>query len=438
MEDKRYKIGLFLDTFYPMVDGVIQVVDNYARRLLKYADVTVFTVAPRDKKYVDNFPYKVVRCSKLEVAGLDYDLPLPTFDIKFMNELNKSKLDIVHIHSPFSIGKVGMQYAKKHKIPCIATNHSQFKQDFYKATKSKPLTNMLLASIMSVFNKCDENWAVNNNVADVFVDYGAKERPKVVNNATDMQLLTNTEPVEELRKKYNISQDEKVLLFIGRITELKNIFFIADVLKKLKEKTFKFKMFYIGTGQDYEKLEKHIEKNGIGDCTYLLGKIADRDLLTQFYNLANLFVFPSLYDCSSLVQIEAASQKTPTIFIEGSVTADRIVDSQNGYLSKNDVDVFADKIISIFADEKKYQQVCETCYNELYINWDTCVKNVFDSYIKLYKKKKSKLRAKSNAKNYKKTIKTVKTTKTASKKVKKKVAKKSVKQKTKKQKKDNT
>ena len=36
------KVGLFIDTWYPMVDGVIKVVDNYARRLIQYCDVVVF------------------------------------------------------------------------------------------------------------------------------------------------------------------------------------------------------------------------------------------------------------------------------------------------------------------------------------------------------------------------------------------------------------
>ena len=42
---KRLKIGLFIDTFFPMIDGVIMVVDNYARRLAKFNDVTVFAPA---------------------------------------------------------------------------------------------------------------------------------------------------------------------------------------------------------------------------------------------------------------------------------------------------------------------------------------------------------------------------------------------------------
>ena len=35
------KIGLFIDSFYPMVDGVINVVDNYAKELLKYGEVVL-------------------------------------------------------------------------------------------------------------------------------------------------------------------------------------------------------------------------------------------------------------------------------------------------------------------------------------------------------------------------------------------------------------
>ena len=63
--EKKLNIGLFLDTFYHMIDGVISVVDNYAKRLVRYANVTVFTIASRDKKYVDNFTYKIVRSQKL-------------------------------------------------------------------------------------------------------------------------------------------------------------------------------------------------------------------------------------------------------------------------------------------------------------------------------------------------------------------------------------
>ena len=39
---EKITIGLFIDTFFPMIDGVAMVVDNYAKRLSKYANVVVF------------------------------------------------------------------------------------------------------------------------------------------------------------------------------------------------------------------------------------------------------------------------------------------------------------------------------------------------------------------------------------------------------------
>ena len=73
---KKITIGLFNDSFPPMTDGVGMVVDNYARRLCKIANVVVF-VPGYSKDYDDTiFPYKVVRCKSIKMPFLDYSLPL--------------------------------------------------------------------------------------------------------------------------------------------------------------------------------------------------------------------------------------------------------------------------------------------------------------------------------------------------------------------------
>lgn len=403
--DKKLNIGLFVDAFFPMIDGVVSVVDNYAKRLCKIANTTVFTTAPRDKNFVDNYPYKVVRCSKFEVPGLDYDLGLPNLDAKFQRELKNSKLDIVHIHSPFSVGKAGLAYAKRHRLPVVATNHSQFKQDFFKATKSPAITDILLDSIMKVFNACDENWSVNKEVAKVYDEYGLKKPAKVVNNATDMMFLQNFDG-EDLKAKYNIKDGDKVLLFVGRICEIKNIFFILESLIELKKLGFEYKMIFVGTGQDEVILKKKIEKNKMQDCVFLAGKISDRGELARYYRLANLFLFPSMYDCSSLVQIESASQKTPTLFLKGSVTSDGIVDNFNGYYADAEPKLFAKRIVEIFADER-YDEICENCYKTVYVNWDEKIADVYQNYLRLIKQKRIKNNAIDRKNTYKKTIKII-------------------------------
>lgn len=391
MKDKL-NIGLFIDTFYPMIDGVISVVDNYARRLSKIANVTVFAPKPRKGDFDDSkFPYKVVRCGRLNLKTLrlDYDLPLPTLDRKFKKAIKDADLDIIHIHSPFSIGKIATNYGKKHNIPVIATLHSQFKKDFYKATKSEALTALMMKKILKVFNMCDECWAVNSEIARIFKEYGTKEMPGVQNNGTDLIPYNDQKEISQLRAKYNIQDDEKVFLFIGRICALKNIFFIADSLALLKDKGFKFKMLFVGTGQDEKKLKEHIKKLNLSDEVIFTGKITDRVEISKYYKMADLFLFPSLYDASSLVQIEASSQSTPTLFLRGAATADTVTENVNGYLSDNSTEAFADKIVEIFRNKEKYNEICTNAFRDLYVSWDDAVKKNYEDYLKIIERKKS-------------------------------------------------
>ena len=77
------KVGLFIDTWYPMVDGVIKVVDNYARRLMRYCDVVVFCPETRGFRKEDDaaLPYQVVRCSSVPLIGNDYERALAYHEI---------------------------------------------------------------------------------------------------------------------------------------------------------------------------------------------------------------------------------------------------------------------------------------------------------------------------------------------------------------------
>ncbi len=379
---KKITVGLFIDVFYPMIDGVVSVVDNYAKRLVKYCNVVVF--APSyNKEFNDNiFPYKVVRCKSIKVPTIDYSLPI--VDSNFKEELNKYKLDIVHIHSPFTLGKLGVKYAKKNNIPCVVTMHSQFKQDFMRTFKNDKVASFLTKNIViKLYDKCDESFAVSNTVAHLFhEDYGYRKLPKVINNATDMIPIDKKEADSYINSLYNINKDTKVLLFVGRINKLKNIFFIVDALKAIGDK-LDYKMLFVGTGGDLEDLSKYIMKNNLEDKVILCGKVTDRNLLAKYYSRADLFLFPSMYDTSSLVQVEAASQKTPTLFIKGAVTCSNITDKENGYISENDPKKYGRYIVDILKNKKMYNEVAKKCYNDLYISWDTQVEKLYKEYLNI-------------------------------------------------------
>ncbi len=382
---KKITIGLFNDSFPPMTDGVGMVVDNYARRLCKIANVVVCVPGYKGDYDDSILPYKVVRCKSMKMPFTDYSLSLPLVDKEFRKEVEKYDFDIIHIHSPFSIGKYGVELAKKRHIPVIGTMHSQYKQDFDRVLRgNKIVVNEALKEVIKVYDMCDRCYAVNSGMAHLYFDeYGVKEMPKVLPNATEMEYVEDkTKSCERINKLHGLKNDDKILLFVGRIYRLKNILFIVDSLKLLKEKkrNYSFKMLFVGHGQDEILLKDYIHKNKMDQDIILCGNVTDRELLRDYYVRSDLFLFPSIYDASSIVQIEAASQKVPTIFLKGSKTSSDIVNGVNGLLAESEKE-FMECIDQMLVDKEKYQKISEGAYRDVYKNWDTVVKEVYQIYL---------------------------------------------------------
>lgn len=371
-----------------MVDGVIKVVDNYARRLVKYCDVVVFCPATRgfDKDMDARMPYKVVRCASLPLLSYDYDMPTPVLDPMFEAQLLRSGIDLVHIHSPFAVGLSGVLYAKLHKLPVVATLHSQYKQDFEKPLKFKPALDIAMGSIMKVFNACDECWAVNGGIKDLYVnEYGLTAPCKVRLNATDHRPVKDPEEAARIvNQTYGVPADATVFLFVGRINFIKNIDFTVRALAKVKAMGLKnFRMLFVGKGQDEDKLAALVHEEGLENEVIMCGLVSEKEMLENLNSRAKLFLFPSLYDANSLVQIEAACQGTPAVFLQGAKTAATVTPGINGYVSAPDEDSYARMIMDIMSDQEGYKRISAAAKRDLYLNWDDVVRDVFGDYVKM-------------------------------------------------------
>lgn len=386
---KRLKIGIFLDNYYPTVDGVVLVVDNLARCLSEYNDVTV--VVPYTDSMPEDIdkPYKIIRVRSVHIPFTDYRLGKRKTNLsrKFKMLVNEN-FDIIHIHSPFTIGKLGLRVAKKLNIPCIATMHTRFDFEIRRIINNELVVNEIIKQIIRVYNKCDRCIAINHAMIKVFADYGYKGTPTIIYNGTDLKPLKDPEKyIKKINNKFNLTEDENVFLFVGRIIDIKNIFFILDSLKLLKEDGVHFKMFYVGTGFDENKLKKKIAEYKMTDDVIMTGKIMNRNILSAIYKRADLFLFPSLFDASSLVQIEAAVNETPGLFIEGSVTADTVTNNVNGFTCALDERVYKDKIKEIISNPRRLKAVSKKARTMLGKNWESIAKETYRLYLKEIKAK---------------------------------------------------
>lgn len=379
MEEKsKLNILETLDTFYPIYDGPTVLLTNYAKHLNTTDKCTV--LVPKFPNYTDSQPFEVVRCKSIKVAD-GYRSVMPWLDKKTKKFVKSNKFDIIHSHSPLVMGKASVKMAKRLGIPSVVTLHTKFEMETYRVTKSKLITKIVMAYILGVFNRADYVWTVSNGAAGTLREYGYKGNIVVIRNGTDMKMPSNRdELVEKVNQTYNLSGQKNVFLFVGRIVETKNLSLVLDALKIVKQTIDDFKFLIVGAGSAVEGLKKQTAELGLENNVLFTGKVMDREFLSGIYLRSDLFLFPSTFDTASLVPIEAAAMKLPTLLVEGCQSAETITDNFDGYTAKENPQAWADRIIEIISNQQKLAQTKEQCHKTVYRSWENVASEVAAKY----------------------------------------------------------
>lgn len=377
------KILIVLDTFYPVIDGPINVIANLATIINKNKWAEVELLVPKFKEKVELEGVKIHRCSSIR-AMEGYRAGMPIFDRSIKKLIKNGGFDIVHVHSPFTLGKYAVKMAKKYKIPSIVTMHTAYKDDFRRILHFKPLEWFMMKYIMGCINKANFVTTVSNGASEMLRDYGCKTPEiTVLRNGTDMTpTKVSKEEIEEIRKEYNLENDF-VFLFVGRVVENKNIQFSLNVMSKLKQSGAKnFKFLIVGSGSYEDELKKTVKKLNIEDCVVFAGRISDRKKLAKIYASSDLFMFPSTFDTCGIVAIEAAVNGLFSAMLENCCASEVITHLNNGLSLPNDIEIWKDEILKIMQNKDKIAELKKNAFNTIYISWEDITKQ----YVEYYKK----------------------------------------------------
>lgn len=377
------------DAFYPTVDGVVAVVNNYAKYLNKMESCSVAVPKPAtsEKNYVELEDYEVIRCRAIN-APENYRVSIPCCDGMFRSKINKAKFDILHTHSPFTLGWFALSIAKKKKVPLVATLHTQYHRDFERALKgNKLLVNFMIKYIMKVYNKADSVWTVSDASKEVLRSYGFKGEIEVVRNGTDFVYPTNPDPlIETVNREHNLYCQKNVFLFVGRMAIYKNLKLICDALKILKEHRVDFKMLFVGGGFDIDEIIAYSKECGIEDNCIFTDNVTDRGKLQGYYLRSDLYLFPSTFDMASVSKVEAAAHKLPSVVVKNSCSAEQVVDGENGFLIEENAQNFAEKLLYLINNPQVVKQAGKNAYKTLYRSWEDVARETLSKYKEIIKK----------------------------------------------------
>lgn len=378
-------IGLFNDSFPPIMDGVAVATWNYAYWLnKKNTPAAVITPHAPD---APTEPFPVYRYSSLPLLfRKPYRIGLPIFDIPFQLAINKLEFGLLHAHCPFTTGQMALRMAQKRKIPLIATFHSKYRDDFERSFKNRKVADMMIKEVISFYEKADEVWIPQAAVEETIRKYGYKGNVIVMENGNDFADDQNIELVKsEAREFLGIQKNENILLFVGQHIWEKNTKLIIDALAQIRNTDFK--MFFIGTGYATEEMKEMVKLYELTENVLFKGVITDRQLLKKYYAAADLFIFPSVYDNAPLVVREAAAMHTPSILVINSTASEIITDNFNGFLIENNPISLAEKMTELLSDKTKIKSVGYNASCTIARSWSSVIDEVNDRYLFWMKKK---------------------------------------------------
>ncbi len=377
------KVTLLNDSFPPVIDGVANVVMNYARIMQEQGLAEPMVGTPRypDAQY-DQYPYPVVPYQSIDTTAIvsGYRTGNP-FTAKAIEEMTAFAPDVIHTHCPVSSTLMARILRKETDAPIIFTYHTKFDVDIARAVKAKFLQKESIKTLVDNISACDEVWVVSGGAGENLISLGYEGRYRVMPNGVDFAKgRVDALSVAQATKGYDLPEGVPVFLFVGRIIKYKGLPLILDCLKILKDEGMEFRMVFVGNGPDAEELKESVREMELEPCVFFTGAIYDRDVLRAWNTRADLFLFPSTYDTNGLVVREAAACGIASVLVRGSCAAEGITDLQNGYLIEEDAADMARVLREACKDLDRVHEVGQNAMDEIYLSWDSAVRSAVDRY----------------------------------------------------------
>lgn len=381
-------IGLFNDSYPPILDGVSLAVQNYAH-WLSAKGLRPVMVTPWNPVNVPA-SYDVMRFFSLPIPNRQpYRYGYPKLDPFIWGRLCQTPFGLVHAHCPFSSGRLGLYVKKKQGVPLIGTFHSKYKTDLEHSFRKSPwMIPIIMKRILAFFDACDEVWIPQAQVAPTVREYGYTGNLTVVENGIDFADLPDDRVISVrhiARQKAGIAPRTLSMLFVGQHIKEKGIIVILQALALLPQE-MDFRMDFIGAGYATQEAKRLARELGLSSKVHFHGIVSDRERLKNFYAAADLFLFPSFYDNAPLVVREAAALGTPAILLKGSTAAEVITDGGNGFLTERTPQSYAEMIEKLSKDSAVIATAGMNARHTIVRSWEDVVGEVADRYASLIKR----------------------------------------------------
>jgi len=340
---KNLKVGIFTEVYHPTMNGVVVSIDTFKKELAGLGvEEIVFAPTGRGTRPEPG----VVRVPSIPINP-DYPIPLPTLsrDFRHIRDLG---LSLIHTQHPFPMGWTGIQAARRLGIPVVTTYHTLIVDYAKTHAKYLPFGPKLMRWISREYcNRVDLVITPSPSVRRLLQKYGVTTRIEV--NPTGIYPEEFHQPDPTFRETFGIPKGRRVLLFVGRLSDEKNIKMLLAAFRIVHHENTKVHLLFVGPGPQRKEYEELCGRLGIAGYVTFAGS-QPKDKTNAIFPAVDLFVFPSLTDTQGIVIMEAMAAGTPIVAVDALGPGDIIEDGKTGLLTDDNPSEFALAILKLLGD----------------------------------------------------------------------------------------
>ncbi len=351
------RIGIFTDTYAPTIDGVATSIAA-VQSALQEKGHEVFVFAPSQTLTYEASPREHVwRFPSVRFYGDKRHRFVVPF--LFRKDFSAIPLHVVHTQDPFSLGVIGVRFARAKKLPLVHTYHTRYQEYAHYLGLPQLILAMLIKPgmrlIVSFLNIHDAIIAPSLGMRRELISFGVKKPITVIPTGIDIpktiSLAKGKDPTP-LLQKFNIDTKDEVVIFASRLGKEKNIAFLIRAMAFVLRARPRARFLIVGDGNEKRNLEKMTREMGLEEKIIFAGFMNHEDLF-PLYRVAKAFVFASYTETQGLAVLEAMALGLPVVALRAIGVEDLFVAGKGGFLlEKEDIGAFADAVARLLEDNK--------------------------------------------------------------------------------------
>ena len=326
------RIMIVTDQYAPMVGGVPTVTRDLARGLAARGH-TVALLAPspdrRGRLGTEGRASVYFRGSVpwpwydgMRLAGLPGRAAQPL--------LARFSPDVVHVHSPVTLGVTARRAASRLGLPVVYTNHYLPANVRPSRRPRPPAFDVLFYSYVVGFsNRCTHVTTPTATALRLLRDRGLRAPSRVISNGVDLPARPPGPAGGDLRARYGLRPGRPLILTVSRLSPEKRVDVLLDAAARL---TVDAQVAIAGTGPDAGLLRARAARLGLAGRVCFLGFVPAPDL-PGLYRLADVFATASEAELQSLATMEAMAAGLPVVAADACALGELVSHGRNGFLA---------------------------------------------------------------------------------------------------------